>query len=130
MIPTDFKLVSNPLETSSKVVENRLQEKGIELVKVSGDIDVDSSVLLQEYLEKLLQHRIYKIILDLSEATYINSRGIGVITQYYKLSREKGGGLVMINPSEKIQNILKITFLTKILPVLEDINQALIYFGK
>lgn len=65
-----------------------------------------------------------KFILDLSDARYINSQGIGVLITSYTKVKNKGGMLVLFNPSEQIKKLLSITKLDSVFQVYNSLNEA------
>ena len=65
-----------------------------------------------------------KFILDLSEARYINSQGIGVLITSYTKVKNKGGMLVLFNPSEQIRKLLSITKLDSVFQIYNSLNEA------
>jgi len=62
--------------------------------------------------------------IDLSDVRFINSSGIGVLVSLLTKFRNRGGEMVLINPSEHIRKLLIITKLNAIFTVAEDDAQA------
>lgn len=62
--------------------------------------------------------------IDLSNVRFINSSGIGVLVSLLTKFRNRGGEMVLINPSEHIRKLLIITKLNAIFTVAEDDAQA------
>lgn len=62
--------------------------------------------------------------IDLSSVRFINSSGIGVLVSLLTKFRNRGGEMVLINPSEHIRKLLIITKLNAIFTVAEDDAQA------
>jgi len=112
----EFKIYSEPGDSD------------YELVRIIGDIDSDAGMYVQEYLEKLLNRSIKRIVVDLQNVSYINSRGIGILSFFLKKCKELGGNLILLNPGERVNNILKITFLSKVFPIIHSIDQVSAYF--
>jgi len=97
---------------------------GYELVRIIGDIDSDAGMYVQEYLEKLLERNINNIVIDLENVSYINSRGIGILSFFLKKCKEPGGNLILLNPAERVYNILRITFLSKLFPIVDSLEDV------
>ena len=98
-------------------------KNGWELVKVSGEIDADSGLYFQDYLEKMLSLKRFHIVVDLEETSYVNSRGIGILSYFLRECQEHGGNLVLLKPNKKVMALLKITFLTKLFNIIDDISE-------
>ena len=58
--------------------------------------------------------------IDLSNVRFINSSGIGVLVSLLTKFRNRGGELLLINPSEHIRKLLIITKLNAIFTIAED----------
>jgi len=63
--------------------------------------------------------------IDISKVRYINSNGIGVLITILTKFRNKGGEVVLINPSEHVKKLLIITKLDKIFYIVKSEEEAL-----
>ncbi len=88
------------------------------ILKVSGEATNDSSFEFSKKLEELAQEKCYFIGLELSELTYIDSYGLGVIIFFWKSVEAHQGKLVIVNPHPFIIDLLNNTKLNRIIPVL------------
>ena len=61
---------------------------------------------------------------DLSKVRFINSSGIGVLVSLLTKFRNRGGEMVLINPSEQIRKLLIITKLNNIFTITETDEAA------
>ncbi len=61
---------------------------------------------------------------DLSNVRFINSTGIGVLVSLLTKFRNRGGELILINPSEHIRKLLIITKLNAIFTIAENDTNA------
>lgn len=67
-------------------------------------------------------------VIDISKVRYINSSGIGVLITILTKFRNKGGELVLLQPSEHVKKLLLITKLNNIFKIVEteeEIEKAL-----
>jgi anti-sigma B factor antagonist len=86
------------------------EENGLELVDLVND-KVNESILL--------------CAIDLAGVRYMNSSGIGVLITLLTKLRNKGGEVVLINPSDQIKKLLIITKLNAIFNIVANEQEAL-----
>lgn len=83
-----------------------LEENGL-YVEISGDIDHHSAKVIREEIdratEKYLPDTLY---LDLSQVTFMDSSGIGLVLGRYKNMAKRKGEVAVVVPSGKIKQIL------------------------
>ncbi len=95
------------------------------LVKVIGRGTMEfCSELFDKMVSKFMVSkscRNYAVYFDLSECHYMDSSFIGVIVSLEKrLKKECEGGVVILNPTDKVKEILTTMGLFEILPIEED----------
>lgn len=79
---------------------------------------------LIDLVNKSINESIILCAIDLSNVRFINSSGIGVLVSLLTKFRNRGGEMVLINPSEHIHKLLIITKLNAIFTIAEDDAQA------
>lgn len=67
-----------------------------------------------EIIENAKSSNIKYVLLDLSNIEVINSLGLGMIVAAYTSLKKNSIKLVFLSPTEKVQNLLKITHLDTI----------------
>jgi anti-anti-sigma factor len=84
-------------------------------VVVSGKITQHDFGPVQEPLEALAGPRVYarQIELDMSEATYMDSSGVGWLLTCHKRVREAGGRMSIVNVQPIIANMLRLLKLSR-----------------
>jgi len=85
--------------------------------------------LLRDTLGQLLADRHRKILLNLSEVSFIDSAGVGELVAGLRASQRSGAALKVLNHSERVHSTL---FLARLLPIFEvyqDEKDALQHFG-
>ena len=58
-----------------------------------------------------------KLLLDFSDVSFMDSSGIGFIMGRYKLMKENGGVVEVVNTPRNINKVLKISGLDKIITI-------------
>lgn len=97
-------------------------------VRLQGDLisNPDSQQLTKLVNSSINQTKLLCAI-DLSEVRFINSSGIGVLVSLLTKFRNRGGEMVLINPSEQIRKLFIITKLNNIFTITET-DQAAVDF--
>lgn len=98
---------------------------GISLVTVAGDVDLHSAPELHDRLFLLVDGDVARIVLDLSEATFLDSMGLGVVLSTKKRLAAKGGELELVVANPDIRRIFEITMLDRIFELHQNRDVAL-----
>lgn len=96
------------------------------IVKLRGELDHHSTEsgrrkIDQYYMDKNLSN----IILDLTQLTFMDSSGIGLIMGRYKNVLERKGKMALVSDNNSIDRILKMSGLIKIIDLYETVELAL-----
>lgn len=67
------------------------------------------------------------VILDFTETKFMDSAGIGMIIGRYKETDIHGGKLCIVNPSENIEKLVKISGLNRLVYEFQTMEEALRY---
>lgn len=86
-------------------------------LKVIGDVDASSSIILDNALEEALKVTNGNILVDCLELDYISSPGIGVFTSRLHDCQDSGRQIMLYGVNEKVMNTFKILGLHKLLPL-------------
>lgn len=98
---------------------------GVLIMSMQGDlIGEDSGLDLIGMINDHIQQGVQLSIIDISELRYINSSGIGVLITILTKFRNKGGEVVLLNPSESVQKLLIITKLNAIFNIAHSEEEA------
>jgi anti-sigma B factor antagonist len=79
---------------------------------VAGEIDLAVAPNLHEQLEALLAAGATSLVVDLGDATFIDSTALGVLVNALNQCQELGGQLHLIVTEPQILRVLRITGLT------------------
>lgn len=100
------------------------RQDGTAVVSVAGEIDVYTSPLLQEHLVEVLRDGSSSIVLDLSEVTFLDSTGLGVLITGLKRCRSADGDLVLVTAQPNVLKVLEITGLNDVFKVHDSVDDA------
>jgi len=105
-------------------VEHRV-EKGLTIVTISGEIDVFTSPRLRERLLDIIDDGALHLVVDLSEVTFLDSTGLGVLVGVYHRLRAREGSMSFVGVNERVRRVFRITQLTKIFMLHRTLEEAL-----
>ena len=109
----------------SAIVKTR-QIDGISVVDVSGRITLgEGSSSVRDALRDLISKGEKKVLLNLSEVSYIDSSGIGELVAGYTTLSNQGGTLKLVGLNKRVKDLLQITKLYTVFDVHEDEAHAL-----
>ena len=113
----------------SAIVKTR-QTNGITIVDVSGRITLgEGSAAVRDALRDLISKGDKKILLNLSEVSYIDSSGIGELVAGYTTLSNQGGTLKLVGLTKRVKDLLQITKLYTVFDVHEEEAHAIQSFA-
>jgi len=80
---------------------------------------------LDEVLYSLLGEEQKKVIIDLGKSAWLSSSAIGILVHHWKKFKQVGGNLRLANVGKKIQQLVEISGLTKVLDIYDSLETAL-----
>lgn len=96
----------------------RMQEEGVDVLAIVGEIDASSSIDLDLAIAKSLSEGHTKILVDCSALEYISSAGLGVFMSYIEEFKEKNFKMVIFGMKEKVMNTFNILGLDELLLIV------------
>ncbi|MCA9735241.1 MAG: STAS domain-containing protein [Deferribacteres bacterium] len=80
----------------------QLEKNQIVTLHLKGFLDAHTAPDLEAELEKCIQNKQYKVIVNFQELGYISSAGLGVFMGFIEEIRKNGGDIKLTNMSSKI----------------------------
>ncbi|QKG84266.1 anti-sigma F factor antagonist [Kroppenstedtia pulmonis] len=100
--------------------------RNVLVVRLSGELDHHTAKSVRERLEGELYKGIYSdMVLNLSELTFMDSSGLGVILGRYRQVSEQGGKMILCSVHSSIYRLFELSGMFKILPLYENEQSAL-----
>jgi anti-sigma B factor antagonist len=98
---------------STRITERRIGD--VTVLQVAGRVVLgDGAAELRARMNDLIDEARLKFLLDLTEVTYIDSFGVGVIAAKYVSVRRKGGDVKLLRLSPRSRRVMRISGLLKI----------------
>jgi anti-sigma B factor antagonist len=100
-------------------------EAGHHVIAVRGEIDLFTAPDLKQALTEAIEGGAHRVVLDLSEVSFLDSTALGVLIGAVKRLRSRSGALAIVNTDASIAKTFAITGLDQIFTILETRQEAL-----
>jgi anti-sigma B factor antagonist len=114
---------SPPVVTEQQNVSRVDEQRGIVVVAARGEIDVHTAPSLRLTARSAVLAQGTKLVLDLRDATFIDSTGIAALLGLVQLV-EPDGAVAIVNVNPAIHRALAITGLTDIFRLFDTVDDA------
>jgi anti-sigma B factor antagonist len=95
------------------------------VVTVSGDADLYAAANVERELVRLVDEGKQSIVVDLTDATFIDSTMLRVLLNVSKRLRPGGGQLLVVCREHNIRKIFEITLLDRVFTIFDSREAAL-----
>lgn len=95
------------------------------IVEIDGDIDVYTCAQLLEALQAVSAGGCHLLAIDMTDVSFMDSSGLGILAGAVKRAAAGGGSVVLVGVCDHIMNTLRITGMTKVLPVFSTLDEAI-----
>jgi anti-sigma B factor antagonist len=100
-------------------------EENIPVVLITGDIDLETSPQLREFLKPKSSKKTPLLLLDFSGVNYIDSSGLATLIEYFQAVQGFKGKLALASLSPRVKNVFEIVRLEQIFSLHPDVPSAL-----
>ena len=111
-----------------KISDEEIDEQ-THVISLGGEIDLYTAPEFKERMVELIEAGKKHIVVDLSEATFIDSTTLGVLVGGVKRLRPSGGGLALVCTDQNISKIFEITGLDRVFSIQGSREDALASFS-
>jgi anti-sigma B factor antagonist len=94
-------------------------------VRLAGEVDISGARALQQSLEGLVQEGHTRLLIDLTDVTFIDSTGIGVLLHTVRVLRRKRGRLAVLCPDPTMRGLFELVGHNMIFPVEDTLEHGL-----
>ncbi|MEQ8705599.1 MAG: STAS domain-containing protein [Phaeodactylibacter sp.] len=101
------------------------EQDGIQVLQIKDLLSEHANREIIKAVEHKLSEGYSSFVVDLGAIEYMNSVGLNFLLTMRARSKEKGGGLVVANVSEKVKSLLDMTKLTPMFVMTASVEQAL-----
>ena len=95
------------------------------MMHLKGDVDITTSFVLKQNLDKMLKLGGAKaLLIDLSNVRYIDSVGVWVLAEASKKCMKQGMKLRLVEPSAPVRELFRLVGLGSLIEIFRDENEA------
>ena len=106
------------------------QVGGVTVFDISGRVVLgEDTALLRSSIRDLLAQGKKKILVNMGEATHIDSSGLGELVTSCVSVRKAGGDMKLLKLTKKVNDVLQVTKLYTVFDIYDDEGKALKSFG-
>jgi anti-anti-sigma factor len=100
----------------------RSEHRGVAVLTVAGEVDVDTCGQLHEELTTTLSEG--DVILDMSEVAFIDSSGLNVLVSGHRQARDSQHRMIISGSSRRVLDMLEVTRLTTLFSLHPTVDAA------
>ncbi|NQU76694.1 MAG: STAS domain-containing protein [Planctomycetes bacterium] len=111
-------------DINDTIQQVRNEERAL-VVSLGGEVDLRHSSELQHSLSRLLDETPGRMVLDLSQVTYMDSSGIASLIKMLGYARQKNIALMLCGLTDRVKGIFEITRLDKVFGIYSTVEEAM-----
>lgn len=97
---------------------------GATVLHCAGEIDAASAGALRDAVHQVSADGVRAVALDMTEVTFLDSTGLGVVVGQLKTLRRQGGHLTVAVTAERVRRVFEITGLDRVFVLHESAEEA------
>lgn len=98
---------------------------GVSVIAVAGQADLHTAPQLRSVIAATLDDGAHRLVIDLTETTFLDSMTLGVLLGALKRLGPDGGRLAIACPDPNLRRVFEITSLDQVLDVAETTAEAI-----
>jgi anti-sigma B factor antagonist len=98
---------------------------GRTVVAVAGEIDAYTAPALKAALDDAIPAKGTRVVVDLSEVSFVDSTGLGALVGGLNLARSHDGTMVLVVTVDRVRRIFELSSLTQLFPLHPSLDDAL-----
>lgn len=95
------------------------------VLPLKGEIDLHVSPVVTASLNAMIERKPERLVVDLSDVTYIDSAGLAALIQAMQSVEAYGGKFSLAGLQETVRSIFEISRLDQVFQIFPDTNAAL-----
>ena len=104
---------------------------GVTILDVTGQVTLnDGADQIREKVKAVLAEGKRRVLMNLSQVSYMDSAGLGELVQAYSTVSKQGGALKLVSPTKRLKDLLVITKLATVFESHDDETVAVGSFKK
>ena len=101
----------------------------VKVYRFSGRIIYDTEEVVKKQMDEIIKGKMKKVVFNLTDLTYINSSGLGLLINVLKQVRAAGGDIKLSNLRPELNELFRITSLNSVFEICADETDAVEKFA-
>jgi anti-anti-sigma factor len=97
---------------------------GVTVVSVFGRLDVDAVEEIGNSLKEIAAEKAVRLVLDLSDVSYMSSRGLSLLLELMHAARETGGTMRLAGVQPLVNEVLEISGARLLFNLYDTVDEA------
>src|SRR3954465_4243609 len=97
----------------------------VAVLRLSGELDADTSAILHELLAGLLERPVPRIVVDLTDLKFCDSVGLSAFITSKQVITARGGWLSFAGANPFLQRLLETVGLSKYFAIFPEVDDAI-----
>lgn len=106
-----------------------MENSGVTVVEIRGQLDSITALQVEKYLNRLLDQKKFRIVIDLREVNYISSAGWGIFIGILKEIKINNGDLKLSGLNDDVREVFQLLEIDFILPTFGSNADAIAAFS-
>jgi anti-sigma B factor antagonist len=109
-------------------VDTETLDDGVSVLSITGELDQATAGDLREPLKEAIAGNAPAIMIDMTQCGFIDSTGLGVIVEAWKMLQERNGdsaGLAVCCPEPEVRRLLEVTGLDQAIAIRDTREEAI-----
>lgn len=100
-------------------------EVDVAVLKVQGEVDLDTVRQLAEKLNEVVEKRgLARLVLDMAETEYVNSTALATLVKFSEKCRERGGGIALSGTVPRVRLVFEMLGLLYFFKFFDTVEAA------
>ena len=118
------------MSRSSKLQIAEQQQGDVSVLILAGELTLDDGdIAFGRYVDQLIESGRRQFVIDLSDVTYIDSAGVGMLVAESKRVTQSGGSMRLARLTARSHHLLAMLKLKFVFEVYDDVDAAVRSFG-
>ena len=121
-----MEMIKTPIEgTLVKIVLGAECDPETQTCRGSIELDIETQQQFIEHLDTLFEEGAFRVIVDMSLVSYIDSSGLWALFEGHKKATHKNGALVLFNTTKDVRRVLDITKMSSKIQIFNHEQDAI-----
>ncbi len=99
-------------------------DAGKAVLRCSGRLNMSAAAGLRAAVDETVRDGVSRIVVDLSDTSFVDSSGLGALVGGLKTARQAGGDLRIAGAPEQVRTVLALTNLDRVLTPHDSVEDA------